>query len=62
MMGARIGGQDRLFQEFGLDDIVPADHLLRRIDAAFDLDRTGLQSADLSTEALAKDEADFRTA
>ena len=38
MMGARIGGQDRLFYEFCLDDIVPADHLLRRIDAVFDLD------------------------
>ncbi len=38
MMGARIGGQDRLFYEFCLDDMVPADHLLRRIAAVFDLD------------------------
>ena len=38
MMGERIGGQDRLFYEFSLDDVVPADHLLRRIDAVLDLD------------------------
>ena len=38
MMGSRTGGQERLFYEFSLDDIVPADHLLRRIDAVFDLD------------------------
>lgn len=33
MMGPSVGGQDRLFYEFNLDDRVPADHLLRRIDA-----------------------------
>ena len=38
MMGARIGGQERLFYEYSLEDRVPADHLLRRIDAVFDLD------------------------
>jgi transposase len=37
MMGARIGSQDRLFYEFDLEDVVPRDHLLRRIDAALDL-------------------------
>jgi transposase len=37
MMGARVGCQDRLFYEFVLEDVVPRDHLLRRIDAALDL-------------------------
>jgi transposase len=37
MMGEPLGRQDRLFCEFDLEDVVPADHLLRRIDAALDL-------------------------
>jgi len=37
MMGAPVGRQDRLFYEFDLEDMVPADHLLRRIDAVLDL-------------------------
>lgn len=37
MMGQAVGHQDRLFYEFDLDDMVPADHLLRRIDAVLDL-------------------------
>jgi transposase len=37
MMGPSVGSQDRLFYEFNLDDMVPADHLLRRIDAVLDL-------------------------
>ena len=37
MMGAPVGRQDRLFYAFDLEDMVPADHLLRRIDAALDL-------------------------
>jgi len=37
MLGERVGGQDRLFYEFCLDDVVPADHLLRKIDAVLDL-------------------------
>ncbi len=37
MMGERVGLQDRLFYEFCLEDVVPADHLLRRIDAVLDL-------------------------
>ncbi len=36
-MGAPVGQQDRLFYEFDLDDRVPPDHLLRKIDAALDL-------------------------
>ncbi len=37
MMGPAVGRQDRLFYEFDLEDVVPADHLLRRIDAVLDL-------------------------
>ena len=37
MMGAPVGQQERLFYEFDLEDMVPDDHFLRRIDAALDL-------------------------
>jgi transposase len=37
MMGVRVGSEGRLFYEFALEDVVPRDHLLRRIDAALDL-------------------------
>jgi len=37
MMGPAVGSQDRLFFEFNLEDRIPADHLLRRIDAVLDL-------------------------
>ena len=37
MMGEAIGRQDRLFYEFDLEAVVPAAHLLRRIDRALDL-------------------------
>ncbi len=37
MMGDPVGRQDRLFYEFDLEDMVPAGHLLRRIDAVLDL-------------------------
>ena len=37
MMGEPSGRQDRLFYAFDLEDMVPADHLLRRIDAVLDL-------------------------
>ncbi len=37
MMGPAVGQQDRLFYEFNLDARVPANHLLRRIDAVLDL-------------------------
>lgn len=36
-MGEPSGRQDRLFYAFDLEDMVPADHLLRRIDAVLDL-------------------------
>jgi hypothetical protein len=41
MMGQQAGVQERLFYEFRLDDWVPTDHLLRKIDGI--LDMTGLR-------------------
>ncbi|NQV56416.1 MAG: transposase [Rhodospirillales bacterium] len=37
MLGEQVGQQDRLFYEFNLDDRVPGDPLLRRLDAVLDL-------------------------
>jgi transposase len=37
MMGERQACQDRLFYEFDLEDVVPIDHILRRIDEVLDL-------------------------
>jgi transposase len=37
MMGEKSGSQGRLFYQFNLDEVVPADHLLRKIDAVLDL-------------------------
>ena len=37
MMGQAVGQQDRLFYEFNLEERVPANHLLRRIDVVLDL-------------------------
>jgi len=37
MLGERVGSQDRLFYEFNLEDRIPTDHLLRRLDAVLDL-------------------------
>ena len=37
MMGPPVGRQDRLFYEFDLEYLVPADHLLRKIDTVLDL-------------------------
>lgn len=37
MMGEQTGRQDRLFYKFCLEDVIPADHLLRRIDDVLDL-------------------------
>jgi len=36
-MGQQSGLQEHLFYAFRLDDRVPVDHLLRKIDAALDL-------------------------
>ena len=37
MMGEPVGRQARLFYEFDLEDVVPSDHLLRKIDAVLEL-------------------------
>ena len=37
MFGPPVGQQDRLFYDFCLEDVVPGDHLLRKIDAVLDL-------------------------
>lgn len=37
MMGRQASTQDQFFYNFCLDDVVPADHLVRRIDAVLDL-------------------------
>ena len=42
MMGERAVMQESLFYQFRLEDHVPADHLLRRIDRFVDL--TGLRT------------------
>ena len=33
MMGERVGRQERLFYEFDLEEMVPGDHLLRKVAA-----------------------------
>ena len=37
MMGRLERDQERLFYEYRLDDLVPADHLARKVDAVLDL-------------------------
>ena len=37
MMGEKSGAQGLLFYQFDLDEMVPGDHLLRKIDAVLDL-------------------------
>jgi len=37
MLGAQVGQQDRLFYKFNLEDVVPRDHLVRKLDAVLDL-------------------------
>jgi len=37
MMGEPVGQQDHLFYEFDLEEVVPNDHLLRKIGAVLDL-------------------------
>ena len=37
MMGRQESVQDQFFYNFRLDDVVPTNHLVRRIDAVLDL-------------------------
>ena len=52
-MGQQAGVQERLFYEFRLDDWVPTDHLLRKIDGIVDSTRSYLRHAEQTT-ALGK--------
>jgi len=45
MMGEKSGAQGQLFYQFNLDDAVPGDHLLRKIDAVLDLSSLRAQLA-----------------
>lgn len=45
MMGEKTGSQDQLFYQFNLDEQVPADHFLRKIDAVLDLSSLRAQLA-----------------
>ena len=45
MMGERSGSQGRFFYRFDLEKRVPADHLLRKIDAVLDLSKLRSQLA-----------------
>ena len=40
MMGRQEADQRRLFYDFCLDDHVPADHMLRRIDRILDFEKS----------------------
>jgi hypothetical protein len=37
MMGEPLGSQGQFFYRFSLEDVVPADRLLRKIDTVLDL-------------------------
>lgn len=45
MMGEKSGAQGQLFYQFNLDEVVPADHMLRKIDAVLDLSALRAQLA-----------------
>ena len=45
MMGESSGSQERFFYRFDLEKRIPADHLLRRIDAVLDLSKLRSQLA-----------------
>jgi transposase len=45
MMGEKAGAQGQLFYQFNLDEVVPADHLLRKINAVLDLSNLRAQLA-----------------
>lgn len=45
MMGEKSGAQGQLFYQFDLDEVVPVDHMLRKIDAVLDLSQVRAQLA-----------------
>jgi transposase len=50
MMGRLAAGQERLFYKFRLEDQVPANHLLRKLDALLDFDLVRQQLAPFYSE------------
>jgi hypothetical protein len=50
MMGRREGGQGEFFYSFKLDEVVPADHLVRQIDGVLDLGWVHKELAPFDTE------------
>jgi hypothetical protein len=57
MMGQQTGLQEPLFYEFRLDDWIPADHLLRKIDKVLDLSGLRHALAPLAARALPSTQA-----
>lgn len=53
MMGERSGSQGRFFDRFDLAKRVPADHLLRKIDAVLDLSRLRSQLGFVNSAPIA---------
>ena len=51
MMGRLEAGQERLFCRFRLEDQVPANHPLRKLDALLDLDMVGKQHEPFYSES-----------
>jgi transposase len=50
MMGRLEAGQERLFYNFRLEDQVPANHLLRKLDALLEFDMVRKQLAPFYSE------------
>ena len=50
MMGRLAAGQERLFYQFRLEDQVPANHVLRKLDALLELDLVRKQLAPFYSE------------
>ena len=62
MMGERSGSQGRFFYRFNLEDCVPSDHLLRKIDAVLDLSELRSQPVRTVIDFRDSDGALMRTA
>jgi hypothetical protein len=54
MMGRLTGGHGQLFYAFNLDEVVPADHVVRRIDAVLDLGWIHKELADFIRNSVSK--------
>ena len=50
MMGRLEAGQERLFYNFRLDDQVPPNHLVRKLDALLDFEGIGAQLAPFNSD------------